>query len=86
VVRDASGKEWPVRKTPINLRHLPEEQRHYQPGAEGAPSPDEILAIPLHEFFETFGSLDQVFHVDQEALQGGRRRAGWFAGRRWGRT
>ena len=51
-------------------KHLPEEQRHYQPGAEGAPSPDEILAIPLHEFFETFGSLDQVFHVDQEALEG----------------
>jgi len=64
VVVDASGKRWPVGKTPINLRHLTEEQRLYQPGAEGVLSPDEILAIPLDEFFETFGSLDQVFQSD----------------------
>jgi DDE superfamily endonuclease len=67
VVVDASGKQWPVRKTPINLRHLPKEQRVYQPDAEGVMTPDEILEIPLDEFFETFESLDGVFFVDEEA-------------------
>ena len=68
VIIDASGKKWPVRKTPINLRHLPKDQRMYQPGAEGVLSPEEILEIPLDEFFETFESLDQVFYVDEEAV------------------
>jgi hypothetical protein len=63
----ANNRKWPIRKTPLNLRHLPQEQRLYQPGAEGVLSPDEIRAIPLDRFFEYFETLDQVFIADQEA-------------------
>jgi hypothetical protein len=62
----ADGSRWPVRKTPLNLLHLTEDQRLYDPDTEGVPSPDEIRQIPLGEFFETFESLDDVFYVDQD--------------------
>jgi len=57
---------WPVRKTPLNLLHLTEDQRLYEPDTEGVPSADEIRQIPLDKFFETFESLDDVFYVYQD--------------------
>jgi hypothetical protein len=62
----ADGNRWPVRKTPLNLLHLTEDQRLYEPDTEGVPSPDEIRQIPLDEFFETFENLDEVFYVYQD--------------------
>jgi hypothetical protein len=62
----ADGSRWPVRQTPLNLLHLAEDQRLYEPDTEGVPSPDEIRQIPLREFFQAFESLDDVFYVDQD--------------------
>ena len=42
----ADSKSWPIRKTPLNLRYLSENQRLYQPDSKGVSSPDESGYVP----------------------------------------
>ena len=54
VLVDASGKPWHSDRPPPNLRHLSEDQRCYQPGAEGVLTASQILEMPLDELFGPF--------------------------------
>jgi hypothetical protein len=68
LIVDASGHEWPLDGgPPWNLQHLPMEERTYQPDASGVVTADELMSIPIEDFFEKVGQLDDEHAPVEEA-------------------